>query len=155
MASRADKFRQAAVTYVGLGVVVIALTLVAGTSPQRGTPPLIGLLIGAIFVVIFGAVIYSYAWVTRWWARRAIAMLTGILVVPNVLRSLQYFINFLGYRLEIATADTLTSSKSIFAIGRFGLVIHPSEFSFPILFLICALLMMCIVYMLARAAWDL
>jgi hypothetical protein len=155
MASRADKFRQAAITYIGLGVVVIALTLVAGTSPQRGTPPLIGLLIGAIFVAIFGGVIYSYAWMTKGGARRAIAILTGILVVPNVLRSLQYFINFLGYRLEIATPTTLISGKSIFAIGRFGLVIHPSEFSFPILFLICALLMTCIVYMLARAAWDL
>ena len=142
MSSRADKFRQAAVTYVGLGVVVIAMTLVAGTSPQRGAPPLIGLLIGAIFVVIFGAVIYSYAWVTKRWARRAIASLTGIFVVTNALRTLQYLLNFLGYRLELNfTTPTIA--------------IHPSEFSFPIIFLICALLMAAITYMLARAAWDL
>lgn len=142
MTARTDKFRQAAVTYVGIGVLVIALTLVAGTSPQRGTPPLVGLLIGAIFVAIFGVVIYSYAWVTRRWARRTIAILTGIIVVTNALRMLQYLINFVGYRLEI-------DFKAL------SLAVHPSEFSFPIIFLMCALLMACITYMLARAAWDL
>ena len=142
MTSRADKFRQAAMAYVGVGILVIILTLVAGTSPQRGTPPLTGLLIGAVFVAIFGVVIYSYAWVTRHWARRVIAVLTGIFVVTNTLRTLQYFINFLGYRLEIN-------------FRPLNLAIHPSEFSFPIIFLICALLMAFITYMLARAAWDL
>jgi hypothetical protein len=142
MTSRADKFRQAAVTYVGMGIVVIALTLVAGTSPQRGTPPLVGLLIGGIFVAIFGVVIYSYAWVTQEWARRIIAILTGIFVVTNALRMLQYLINFVGYRLEL-NFKALT------------IAVHPSEFSFPIIFLICALLMACITYMLARAALDL
>jgi hypothetical protein len=142
MTSRADKFRQAAVTYVGMGIVVIALTLVAGTSPQRGTPPLVGLLIGGIFVAIFGVVIYSYAWVTQAWARRIIAILTGIFVVTNALRMLQYLINFVGYRLEL-NFRALT------------IAVHPSEFSFPIIFLICALLMACITYMLARAALDL
>ncbi len=142
MTSRADKFRQAAVTYVGVGIVVIALTLVAGTSPQRGTPPLVGLLIGAIFVAIFGVVIYAYAWVAKAWARRTIAILTGILVVTNALRMLQYLINFLGYRLELN-------------FKAWTIAVHPSEFSFPIIFLICALLMAGITYMLARAAWDL
>jgi uncharacterized protein (DUF2062 family) len=142
MNSRADKFRQAAMTYVGLGIIVIVLTLIAGTSPQRGTPPLIGLLIGAMFVGIFGVMIYAYAWVTQGWARRAIAILTGVFVLTNALRTLQYLINFLGYRLEIN-------------FRTFGLAIHPSEFSFPIIFLICALLMAAITYMLARAAWDL
>jgi hypothetical protein len=142
MTSRAAKFRQAAVTYVGMGIVVIALTLVAGTSPQRGTPPLVGLLIGASFVAIFGAMIYSYAWVTKRWGRRTIAILTGIFVVTNALRTLQYFINFLGYRLELN-------------VRAFSIAVHPSEFSFPLIFLVCALLMACITYMLARAAWDL
>jgi hypothetical protein len=142
MTSRADKFRQAAVTYVGMGIIVIALTLVAGTSPQRGTPPLVGLLIGGIFIAIFGVVIYSYAWVTQAWARRTIAILTGIFVVTNALRMLQYLINFVGYRLEL-NFRALT------------IAVHPSEFSFPIIFLICALLMACITYMLARAALDL
>ena len=142
MTARADKFRQAAMTYVGMGVVVIALTLVAGTSPQRGTPPLVGLLIGAVFVAMFGVVIYSYAWVTRRWARRTIAILTGIFVVTNALRMLQYLINFVGYRLEIN-------------FKAWSIAVHPSEFSFPIIFLMCALLMACITYMLARAAWDL
>jgi hypothetical protein len=142
MTSRTDKFRQAAVTYVGAGVVVIALTLVAGTSAQRGTPPLAGLLIGATFVAIFGVVIYAYAWVTKGWARRTIAILTGIFVVTNALRMLQYLINFIGYRLEI-------NFKAL------SIAVHPSEFSFPLIFLICALLMACITYMLARAALDL
>jgi hypothetical protein len=142
MTTRADKFRQAAVTYVGVGVIVIILTLVAGTSAQRGAPPLIGLLIGATFVAIFGVMIYAYAWVTKTWARRIIAILTGIFVVTNTLRTLQYLINFLGYRLEI-------NFKAL------GLAIHPSEFSFPLIFLICAILMAGITCMLARAAWDL
>jgi len=142
MSSRAEKFRQAALTYVGIGGVVIALTLVAGTSPQRGTPPVVGLLIGAIFVAIFGVVIYSYARVTKVWARRIIAILTGIFVVTNALRMLQFLINFVGYRLEL-------NFKGL------TIAVHPSEFSFPIIFLICALLMACITYMLARAAFDL
>ena len=142
MSSRVDKFRQAAMTYVGAGVVVIILTLIAGTSPQRGAPPLIGLLIGAIFVAIFGVVIYAYAWVMKDWARRAIAILTGMFVVTNALRTLQYLINFLGYRLELN-----------FRVPT--IAIHPSEFSFPLIFLICAVLMAVITYMLARAAWDL
>jgi uncharacterized membrane protein len=142
MSSRADKFRQAAMTYVGVGIVVIALTLLAGTSPQRGAPPLVGLLIGATFVAVFGVAIYAYAWVTKAWARRVITILTGVLVVTNALRMLQYLINFLGYRLELHFRAP-------------SIAIHPSEFSFPIVFLICGLLMACITYMLARAAWDL
>lgn len=142
MATRADKFRQAALTYVGVGVLVIILTLVAGTSAQRGAPPLIGLFIGATFVAIFGVMIYAYAWVTKAWGRRIIAVLTGIFVVTNALRTLQYLINFLGYRLEID-------------FRALSLAIHPSEFSFPLIFLLCAILMAAITYMLARAAWDL
>ena len=129
-------------TYVGVGIVVIALTLIAGTSPQRGSPPLVGLLIGAIFVAIFGVIIYSYAWVTSVWARRIIVILTGIFVVTNTLRMFQYLINFVGFRLELHFKAPL-------------IAIHPSEFSFPLIFLICGLLMACITYMLARATWDL
>jgi hypothetical protein len=142
MTTRADKFRQAALTYVGVGILVIILTLVAGTSAQRGTPPLIGLFIGATFVAIFGVMIYAYAWVTKAWVRRTIAILTGVFVVTNALRTLQYFINFLGHRLEINFRAP-------------SLAIHPSEFSFPLIFLVCAILMAAITYMLARAAWDL
>jgi hypothetical protein len=80
--------------------------------------------------------------VTRTWARRAIAVLTGIFVLTNALRTLQYLINFLGYRLEVH-------------VRTFSLAIHPSEFSYPLIFLACALLMAGITYMLARAAWDL
>lgn len=129
-------------SYVGLGLVVIILTLLAGTSAARGTPNLSGLLIGATFVVIFGVLIYAYSWVTFTWAQKAIQILTGLLVVTNGLRALQYFTNFLGYRLEID-------------FRRFSIAMHPSEFAFPLLFLICGLLMACITYMLARAAWDL
>jgi uncharacterized membrane protein len=140
--TRADKFRQAALTYVGLGALVIVLTLLAGTSAQRGTPPLIGLLIGATFIALFGGVIYTYSWTTQRWAKRAIAILSGILVVSNALRMLQYFVNFAGYRLEIN-------------FKAFTIAVHPSVFSFPIIFLICGLLMAGITYMLARAVWDL
>jgi hypothetical protein len=142
MRSRADKFRQAALTYVGMGIVVIVLTLIAGTSPQRGAPPLVSLAIGACFVAIFGLVIYAYAWVTKDWLRWAISILTGVLVVTNTLRMLQYLINFIGYRLELQ-----------FKVPP--LAIHPSEFAFPVIFLICGVLMACITYMLARATWDL
>jgi len=58
------------------------------------------------------------------------------------LRMLQYFINFLGYRLELN-------------FRAFSVAIHPSEFAFPLIFLICALLMAGITFMLIRAAWDL
>jgi hypothetical protein len=185
MTSRADKFRQAAMTYVALGIIVIVLTLVAGTSPERGTPPLKGLMIGAGFVLVFGALMYSYRWLERGWEvwqnwlqdwaiyqawgtghnlviiyilpyiyfiyylikrgggpKVVVIVLANFFVVSNWLRMLQYFINFLGYRLEIN-------------FRALSIAVHPSEFSFPIIFLICAVLMACITYMLARAAWDL
>jgi hypothetical protein len=142
MTSRATKFRQAAVAYMGMGSIVIALTLVAGTSAQRGRPPLVGLMIGAIFIALLGVAIYSYAWVTRGWGRRTIAIMAGMLVVTNALRMLQYFINFLGYRLELN-------------FRALSIAIHPSEFTFPFIFLSCALLMAGITFMLARAVWDL
>jgi hypothetical protein len=185
MSARADKFRQAAVAYVGMGVIVIALTLIAGTSPERGTPPLKGLIIGAGFVVIFGALMYSYGWLERGWEiwqnrvqglavytswgtwhklivvyifpyiyfiyylikhgggpRVIVVVLANFFVVSNWLRMLQYFINFMGYRLELN-------------FRPLSVAVHPSEFSFPIIFLICGLLMAGITYMLARAAWDL
>ena len=142
MTSRVDKFRQAAITYVGAGVIVIILTLIAGTSPRRGTPPITGLLIGVLFVGIFGALIFAYGWVRDGWARKGIAVLTSLFVATNAIRTLQYLINFIGYRLEIN-------------FRQFGVAIHPSEFTFPILFLINTLLMGFITYMLARAAWDL
>jgi hypothetical protein len=185
MTSQATKFRQAAVTYVGLGIMVIALTLVAGTSPERGTPPLKGLLIGAIFVMVFGALMYFYGWLERGWEtwqnwlqrlviyqnwgiwhnliiiyvfpyiyfiyylitrgggpKVIVLVLANFFVVSNWLRMLQYFINFLGYRLELN-------------FRLFSVAVHPSEFAFPLIFLICALLMAGITYMLARAAWDL
>jgi hypothetical protein len=184
MTSRADKFRQAAMAYVGLGIIVIALTLVAGTSPERGTPPLKGLLIGAIFVLIFGTLMYAYGWLERGWEtwqnwlrglviyqnwgtwhnltavylcpyiyfiyylirsgggpKVIVVVLANFFVVSNWLRMLQYFINFLGYRLELN-------------LRTFSVAVHPSEFAFPLIFLICALLMAGITYMLARAAWD-
>jgi hypothetical protein len=142
MTARADKFRQAAIAYVGFGVTVIILTLVAGTSPQRGTPPLTLLLVGMVFVAIFGVILYAYAWMMHRWLQRVIIVLAGVLVVTNALRTLQYFLNFLGYRLELN-------------FKTFSIAVHPSEFHFPVLFLICGLLMAGITYMLARAAWDL
>jgi hypothetical protein len=185
MSARADKFRQAAVAYVGIGVIVIALTLIAGTSPERGIPPLKGLIIGAAFVVLFGALMYAYGWLERGWdiwqnrvqslpvytkwgtvhklivvyifpyiyflyylikhgggPKVIVVVLANIFVVSNWLRMLQYFINFMGYRLELT-------------FRPFSVAVHPSEFSFPIIFLICGLLMAGITYMLARAAWDL
>jgi hypothetical protein len=87
-------------------------------------------------------IIYAYGWMTARWAQRMIAVLTGIFVITNALRTLQYFVNFLGYRFEVNFA-------------ALKIAIHPSEFSFPIIFLICAILMAFITYMLARAAWDL
>ena len=142
MTPRADKFRQAAITYVGVGVIVIILTLRAGTSPTRGTPPLTSLFIGVAFVAFFGGLIFCYGWVRRGWVRKSIVALTSLFVATNAIRTFQYLINFLGYRLEID-------------FRQFGVAVHPSEFTYPILFLINTLLMALITYMLARAAWDL
>ncbi len=160
MTTRADKFRQAAITYVGVGVIVIILTLIAGTSPTRGTPPLVGLFIGVGFVGLFGALIFCYGWVRCGWARKSIVALTSLFVATNALRTLQYLLNFLGYRLEVNFQRVqyfinLLGYHLEINLRQPSLALHPSEFTFPILFLINTLLMGFITYMLARAAWDL
>jgi hypothetical protein len=137
------KFRQAAITYVGLGILVVLLTLGVGV-PERKAAEVRSLIPAVVTVGLLGAMIYFALVVSR--RSRALGkifvFLIKLFVVTSSLRAFNFLINFFGLRVEPH-------------FGPFTLHFHPSQFTFHPVFLVNALLTAFIAYMLARAAWDL
>ena len=115
--------RQAALTYVGLGLLVIAITLLAGLVPAGREGAALELAVGAGFIVLFAALIFR-----GWWA------LAALLVVSNTWRAITYFNDGLGRHVELLP----------FSVTR----IDPQPIAF-----VNAALMLIIVFMLARSGW--
>lgn len=115
--------RQAALTYVGLGLVVIFITLAAGLIPAGRENPLLELGIGGIFLIIFAVLVYR-----GWWP------ITALLVLSNTWRAVTYFNDGLGRHMEVLP----------FSITP----IEPKPVAF-----VNAVLMVAIVFMLGRSAW--
>ncbi|MFQ5894450.1 MAG: hypothetical protein ACE5JJ_01340 [Nitrospinota bacterium] len=143
MATMERKFRQAAIAYVGLGIVVVLLTLGVGV-PERKAAEVRSLIPGVVAVVFLGAMIYFASAIARRSGAlgRIVVFLTKVFVVTSGLRSFNFLINFFGLRVESH-------------FGPFALHFHPSQFTFHPIFLVNALLTALIAYMLARAAWGL
>lgn len=114
--------RQAALTYLGLGAVVILITFAAGLIPEGRANPFFEVGVGAVFIAIFAGLIYR-----GWWP------ISGLLIVSNTWRMVTYFNDGLGWHMELLP----------FSISR----IEPSPVAF-----INAVLMAMIVFMLARSA---
>lgn len=117
------RHRQAALTYAGLGLLVIAITFAAGLVPRSRTAQLAELGIGAIFIVIFSALLWR-----GWWP------LAALLAIPNAWRAFTYFNDGQGLHIELA----------LFSVTP----IEPKPVAF-----VNAALMAVIVVMLARSAW--
>lgn len=115
--------RQAALTYVGLGILVIIITFVAGLVPAGVENRLLEFGIGVVFVLIFGALIYR-----GWW------LISAVLILSNSWRAVTYFNDGLGQHMELRP----------FSITE----IEPSPIAF-----VNAALMVVIVVMLTRSAW--
>jgi len=115
--------RTAALSYAGLGVLVILITFAAGLVPASRRSAIWELAIGAIFVVIFAALIYR-----GWWP------LSALLLFSNAWRTMTYFNDGLGWHVELLP----------FSVTR----IEPKPIAF-----VNAALMAVIVVMLARSAW--
>ena len=115
------RHKEAALAYGGLGVLVILITFAAGLVPRSRTAQLAELGIGAVFIVIFAALIWR-----GWWP---IALL---LVASNLWRTITYVNNGLGWHVEALP----------FSVTR----IPPQPAAF-----VNAALMAIIVFMLARA----
>jgi hypothetical protein len=115
--------RQAALTYVGLGILVIFITFAARLVPAGRANPLIELGVGAVFIVIFAGLIYR-----GWW------VISALLLFSNTWRAVTYFNDGLGWHMELLP----------FSITR----IEPQPVAF-----VNAALMAVIVLMLARSAW--
>ena len=115
--------RQAALTYVGLGILVIFITFAAKLVPTGRANPLIELSVGAVFIVIFAGLIYR-----GWW------VISALLLFSNTWRAVTYFNDGLGWHMELLP----------FSITR----IEPKPVAF-----VNAALMAVIVLMLARSAW--
>jgi hypothetical protein len=141
--------RQAALTYVGLGALVIFITFAAGLVPAGRSNPIAELSIGAVFLAIFAVLIYLqpcievlvylqprveserrgvHIVVRDWW------LLSALLVFSNTWRMVIYFNDGLGWHIELLP----------FSITR----IEPQPVAF-----VNAALMAVIVIMLARSAW--
>ena len=123
---RTDNVRrhhEAALTYVGLGLLVILITFVAGLVPDARRNAVWELAIGAAFIAVFALLIYR-----GWWP------LSAFLVFSNAWRAVTYFNDGLGRHVEILP----------FSVTRIG----PRPVAF-----VNAALMAVIVAMLARSAW--
>lgn len=115
--------RQAALTYVSLGLLVIAITFTAGLVPAGREGAVWELAVGAVFIILFAALIYR-----GWWP------LAALLVFSNAWRAVTYFNDGLGRHVEVLP----------FSVTR----IEPQPVAF-----VNAALMVVIVVMLARSAW--
>lgn len=115
--------RQAALTYIGLGMLVIFITFAAGLVPAGRANPIAELGVGAVFLVIFAALIYR-----GWW------LISAVLILSNTWRAVTYFNDGLGWHMELLP----------FSFTR----IEPQPAAF-----VNAALMVVIVVMLARSAW--
>ena len=115
--------RAAALTYAGFGVLVIFITFAAGLTPPAMRGAIGQFAVGAVFVVIFAALIYR-----GWWP------LSAVLIFSNVWRAVTYFNDGLGWHMELMP----------FSLTR----IEPRPIAF-----VNAALMAAIVVMLARSAW--
>ena len=116
--------KAAALAYSALGVLVILITFAAGLVPPTREDAIWQLVIGALFVLVFAALIYSRGW----W------LLSALLVLSNSWRAITYALNGLGLHVEPQTLS-ITSVES-----------RPVAF-------VNAALMAVIVFMLARSAW--
>ena len=117
------RHRQAALTYAGLGLVVIVITFAAGLVPRSRTAQLTELGAGAIFIVIFAALIWR-----GWW------LFSTVLLVSNSWRAFTYFNDGRGWHVEFLPFSVTP--------------IEPKPIAF-----VNAALMAVIVLMLARSAW--
>jgi hypothetical protein len=118
------RHRQAALAYVGLGLLVIAITFGAGLVPRSRTAQLAELGVGAIFVVLFAVLIWR-----GWW------LLSTLLIVSNSWRVFTYFNDGLGRHIEFLPFSVTA--------------IEPKPIAF-----VNSVLMAIVVLMLARSAWT-
>ncbi len=116
--------KAAALAYAALGVLVILITFAAGLVPPTREDAIWQLAIGALFVLVFAALIYSRGW----W------LLSALLVLSNSWRAITYALNGLGLHVEPQTLSITT--------------VEPRPVAF-----VNAALMAVIVFMLARSAW--
>lgn len=119
----ANPHKGAALTYAGLGLLVIGITFVAGLVPEGREEAATELAIGAVFIFLFAALIYR-----GWWP------IAAALVFSNAWRAFTYFNDGRGWHVELLP----------FSVTR----IEPQPVAF-----VNAALMTFIVFMLARSAW--
>ena len=118
-----DPHKAAAVTYAGLGLLVILITFAAGLVPAGRESAALELGIGAFFIVVFAILIYR-----GWWP------ISAVLLVSNTWRVFTYFNDGRGVHIELRPYSVT------------GIEPQPAAF-------LNAALMAAIVFMLARSAW--
>jgi hypothetical protein len=115
--------KTAALAYGGLGGLVIFITFAAELVPRSRADAVWQLVIGAVFVLVFAALLWR-----GWW------LLSAVLILSNAWRATTYFSAGLGLHIDLPTFS-ITS-------------VEPSPTAF-----INAALMAVIVLLLARSAW--
>ncbi|MBI3763845.1 MAG: hypothetical protein HY260_18530 [Chloroflexi bacterium] len=118
-----NQHQVAAVGYAGLGVLVIVITFAAGLVPSSRRGAIWELAVGAIFVLIFAALIWR-----GWWP------LALLLVFSNLWRAFTYAMDGLGKHVELAPFSVSDIQARPIAFVNAGL-------------------MAVIVILLARAGW--
>lgn len=116
--------KAAALAYAGLGVLVILLTFAGRLVPEGRESAAIELGIGAVFIILFAALIYR-----GWWP------ISAVLIFSNSWRAFTYFNDGRGWHIELRPFSATA--------------VEPQPIAF-----VNALLMVIIVFMLARSAWH-
>jgi hypothetical protein len=119
-----NRHRVAALAYGGLGVVVIFITFAADLVPRSREDATIQLVVGAAFVLLFTGLIWR-----GWW------LLSGLLVLSNTWRAINYFSAGLGLHIELPVLSITPAEPK------------PAAF-------VNATLMAVIVLLLARSSWT-
>ncbi len=115
--------KDAALAYGGLGLLVIFVTFAVDLVPSAREDAIWQLVVGALFVLVFTALIWR-----GWW------LLSAFLILSNAWRATNYFSAGLGWHIEL-------SALSIRSV-------EPSPAAFT-----NAALMAVIVLLLVRSAW--
>jgi hypothetical protein len=132
MATRPEKFHQAAFAYLGGAILVVLLTIFLGGTPERKANEIRSLIPAAVILPILTILIY-----------KEFRTLTRILSVLAGIRTFIFLSNFLGFQIgyDFQSHTARFSAENLL--------------TFNYLYLIMGFLTGFICYMLARAGWDL
>lgn len=108
----ADPHKQAAVGYLGIGLLVIVITFLGDLVPASRAGAELELAIGGAFIVVFALLIYR-----GWWP------ISGALSLSNAWRTLTYFNDGRGVHVQLLPYRVIRIEPQPLAFVNAGLML--------------------------------